>query len=368
MIVSRKNLLAKLRIVKPALNGSELVLFDGQRIVATNDGFAIAVPQPGDFRGAVEWARLLDLLATSKATAVKIQAANGNARVMFDGTVITLPMSGPPEHFNFPMLSLKRALQSVPAAFLHAVEHCLRSIKDGPNLTVPEQLGVTLIPEKRDSLLWLYSADQMTLRYACLTSSPIKLKQRAILSAEFCRQMLRLAASTKTWRIDIEQGLFLADDVLLHGDGIYPDNPQDFVRTVQRHMPTDYDSEAIPVPKGLAAAAQELAVITVDGGRHSDSEVGISITDGIATFEAESDLGAITKQLRMPRHPDVRATFKVSLLCEACTWAERILFTKNSIIMNSGPHFYLCAATPSPTVRPRRRRELRRSNSTRNES
>jgi hypothetical protein len=353
MIVSRKGLLAKLRIVKPALSGSELVLFDGQRIVATNDGFAIAVPQPGDFRGAVEWARLLDLLATSKATAVKIQAANGKARVMFDGTVITLPMSGPPEHFNFPMLSLKRAPQSVPAAFLHAVEHCLRSIKDGPNLTVPEQLGVTLIPEKRD-WLWLCSADQMTLRYTCLTSSPLKLKQRVTLSADFCRQMLRLAASTKTWRIDIEQGLFLADDVLLHGDGIYPDNPLDFVRTVQRHMPTDYDSEAIPVPKGLAAAAQELAIITVDGGTHSDSEIGISITDGIATFEAESDLGAITKQLRMPRHADVRATFKVSLLCEACTWAERILFTKNSIIMNSGPHFFLCAATPS-------RRRLRRT-------
>jgi hypothetical protein len=347
VIVSRKNLLAKLRIVKPALTGSELVLFDGQRIVATNDGFAIAVPQSGDFRGAVQWARLLDLLATSKATAVEINATNGKAQIMFDGTVITLPMSGPPEHFNFPMLSLKRAPQSVPAAFLHAIEHCLRSvIKDDPNLPVPEHRGVTLIPGKWDEF-WLCSTDEMTLHYTCLKPSPLKLKRRVTLSADFCRQMLRLAASTKTWRIDIEQGLFLADDVLLHGDGIYPDNPLDFVRTVQRHMPTDYDSEAIPVPKGLAATAQELAVITVDGGRHSDSEVGISITDGIATFEAESDLGAITKQLRMPRHPDVQTKFKVSLLCEACRWAERILFTERAIIMNSGPDFYLCTAAPN---------------------
>jgi DNA polymerase III sliding clamp (beta) subunit (PCNA family) len=370
MIVSRKGLLAKLRFVKPALATNEVVpfthyLFDGKHLVAANDEIAISVPQLSDFKGAVP-RRLETLLSTSRAAAVEIKNRDTDTmQVTLDESVFSLPIH-PVQDFQFYMPSEWPA-HSVPAAFLRAIEHCLLSISDHP--TMPEQLGITLIPTEDG--LWLFGTNEMAVSYTRL-KPPFKQKQRVILPSNFCRTMLTLAKSAKTWRFDIylDEGyaLFAADDVLLFGRLIHTDNPLDFVDVVQRHVPKTYASTAIPLPKELRSLLKRSTIVAL---ALNDSFIWkpttIDVKDGIGTFESQSyyiDGATITEHLRMPGHPDVQTGFKVSLLCKACTTeAERILFTEHAVIMNSGPHFYLCTARPSPTVRSSRRmRGLRRSN------
>lgn len=263
MIVSRKNLLAKLRTIKPALAVNNRIpeltcfCFDGKRIMAFNDALAMFVPQQSDFKGVIA-SSLLDLLAASDATAVEINATNGMAQITLDGSVISLPMH-PAEEFLFRMPS-EWPTHGVPAAFLHAIEHCLPSISS--NATVPEQLGITLIPAKDG--LWFFGTDANTLRYTCLTSSPLKQKRRVILPEGLCRQMLALAKSAKTWRFDIyrDYALFAADDVLLFSKFISSEWPLDFVDVAQRHVPKDYASKAIALPKELRRLLKRSATVS----------------------------------------------------------------------------------------------------------
>ena len=91
--------------------------------------------------------------------------------------------------------------QPLTAAFLYAVRHCLQSISS--YATVPDQLGVTLIPDK--SGLVVCSTNRATISYARLVPSPLALKKRVILSTDFCEQMLRLAAGARTLRLAVKR-------------------------------------------------------------------------------------------------------------------------------------------------------------------
>ena len=124
-----------------------------------------------------------------------------------------------------------------------------------------------------------------------------------------------------------------------------PDNPLDFVGAVQRHMPDDFANTAIPLPKRLLPVLK----LFTDFSKGADVKTKINIKDGIATFALQSQSCSITKHLAMPWHPDLQAVdiSGVSLLCEACRWAERILFTERAVITNAGANFCLCAASPT---------------------
>lgn len=193
------------------------------------------------------------------------------------------------------------------------------------------------------------STNRATISYARLVPSPLALKKRVILSSDFCEQMLRLATSARTLRLAVKKedeygyALFSADDVLLFGRLVFSDEPLDFVGMVKRHVPREYRSQSIAIPKALHAVVKCCTRVTNVIG--SETRTAISLRDGIATFTAKSDRGIVTdSSTTMPGHPDAKLDVNACLLLTGLAWAQRILFTPDCAIMSAGQQFYLCAA------------------------
>jgi hypothetical protein len=189
-----------------------------------------------------------------------------------------------------------------------------------------------------DGSISIYSSNRISL-FRASVKTRMTLNERVILSEEFCRQMLRLAERAKTWRIsfDSEHVLFAADDTLLWSL-LVSENPPDFERGMQR-VPKDYASKAIPVPKGMGALLKRL-------NPNGSGTTALSIENGVGSFAARSEKSTVTEHLPLPGHPDVRVGFRACLLDAACTWAERFLATRDTIIMNAGPYYFVCAGLP----------------------
>ena len=163
-MISRKTLLQKLELLKPALAENELCLvltyycFDGRRIIACNDRIAIITPCPSEFEGCVRGTVLSDILKVARHAAVVKLFADGEHAVVKLGKaqvkLPTLPIDDfldATAHSPYPpplgqlyasgmrAISLtQNCIRGIERKFLAAVEHCLQSVE--LNSTVPDKL------------------------------------------------------------------------------------------------------------------------------------------------------------------------------------------------------------------------------------
>src|SRR4029077_13163054 len=105
-----------------------------------------------------------------------------------------------------------------------------------------------------------------------------KIRRRAILSTPFSEQMLALAKTAKVLRLEIysNHALLAADDTLLWGRLIaQSDTPLDFVGVVEheQHLPKNFATASIPIPKGLPAVLKHAASVTSIIGSETKTKI-----------------------------------------------------------------------------------------------
>src|SRR5205807_1397130 len=121
--------------------------------------------------------------------------------------------------------------------FIPSIQSCLRSVS--ADTSIPDQLGITITSEGNELLM--YSTNNATLSHSRVKFiKPFKLKNRVILSAQFCKQMVELAKDHSDLKLEIHEdntSLLTAGKITLFGRTIDVDKPIDFKALLNTNIP-----------------------------------------------------------------------------------------------------------------------------------
>lgn len=383
-MMKRADLLTTLNTLKPALANNDLIpalsmfWFRDGKVMAFNDQIAIQLPMPTDFAGALHGGTLISMLNTSMADEVELSVgASSSANVKLGKTKLKLAHV-PEEDLNFFSMprSVKNDLLVVePEPFLIGIESCLRSI--GTDVAVPDQLGITII--RKGNKLILYSTDRLTLSRAEVgfkEEPPLDDGERIILSALFCKQMLKLLKWRSPARyVDDDEGegetaeevpqnqkgqsnapselhLEIADKhalltvggSTLYGRLLRSERPLDYEGIYQSHVSDKILKGLVPMPDNLGPILNRAEVIVrtseVPTGMQIDVE---EVSNGKrATFHAKTGRGEVTDTLKLDdNHPEVAVTMTPKLMRRGCDFFDELLITSKIALFKRGKLTYL---------------------------
>jgi DNA polymerase III sliding clamp (beta) subunit (PCNA family) len=346
--MDRKDLLGKLELVAPALSDINLiqslthVLFKGDRVLAYNDRIALETPLKTDFRGAVPGLTLIALLKTSGAKDVVLEPKDNVLHIQAGRGRFKLPLLAP-DTFPFEMPGpvkeitegRKFKVELFPKTLLDAIDNCMRSVSI--DTSVPDQLGVTLIPVKEQ--IKLFATNNNTLSHSIL---PGKLKQRVILPAQFCEQLLKLCKNEKQVALTIsdDHAMLKANGTTLFGKLISSKNPLGYDDILSHHMPDKLKLFDIPI--GLKNMLERATIITESAaGRTSTA---FTVTGGDMKLFSKSDKGEVLDRLKIEQSEDVAMSADPKLVKSGLDKFKKMAVTDDCIIMKERPHHYLVAA------------------------
>ncbi len=347
--MERKKLLERLEVVAPALSSSELVpvmkhfWFTKDHVVAYNDVISLRVPLTTGFHGAVPGVLLLALLKNSRAKNIEFLEDDNKLILKAASSRLEL-VTMPPDEFLFEFPALPKQGLVITDKFLEAIKYCLMSA--GTDTSVPEQLGVTLVPDKKG--LWFYSANHVTLsRSFCPVKKDLPSDQ-IILPTEYCKQLLRLAQPNKArFILDVDNEAVICDlgnQIGLFGRLVYSPAPSDFHGIVDYHLPKKLSSKLVSVPTKLRLVLERAIVMSSSGVDVIPMKV--TVKDAKARFVSEApDRGRVTDSIRLEeRHLDCEIAIDPILMKRGYSFFDEMLFSKGCAIMKKDDHLYLISA------------------------
>lgn len=343
MLQQRATLIEKLETVAPALADNDLVplfthfIFTGNKLMAHCERLAISVPLKTEFKAAVPGKFMLGMLRAAIYKDIELEVAGNGLRIKAvtreknkdkERTLITLPVLSTEQQFSMPQpAAAERNLPSEPDKFFTAIDNCLQSV--APYSTRPDELGITVIGSSGQAAL--YSTNNNTLSYA-----KVKLRNksgfRIILSAEFCRQMLRLRKEAKSVALELRDGyaMFTAGNVQLYGTLLQSRNPVDYEKVMARVRVEHSDKTLCSKPAELEHVLNRAALITDIAGR--DISTRITLNQGRAKFESESERGKVVDEIAV-RHPNIEVRTQPALWRAGYDRYEKFKITNQAVVM-----------------------------------
>lgn len=339
--MKREDLIAKLKLVQPALSSNPIVpllcqfWFTGEHLLAYNDNIALAVPLHTAFRGAVS-ERILPLLNASDFDEIELSEEDGILLVRSGGRV-AFRLGLDKADFIFSMPSRSGHVVPDLSRMIDAIGRCLMSV--GTDTSRPEYLGITLLAENGRTSL--YSTNGATITRVRIGDMPVP---RTILLAEFCRQLTGLYGDGGDCRLEIvvdgkpPYALFsAADGVLLYGRVLTASSPLDFSAIIDGLLPSSARA-LVPVPDEFDRAV-ERACIICDQDRGSTS---ITVANGMMSFHSRAGWGEAADEFPVSNHPQASIKVQPKHLRSAAGFAG-ILVRDSCVLMTKGSCLYLIA-------------------------
>lgn len=344
--MKRIELVEKLETVAPALANNDIIpvmthfWFTGKKVMAYNGHVAISVPCPTDFKGAVPGSTLLNLLKAASAKDVGLELSEKQLLVKAASSRFKLSTLAPDEFADVFKMPVEPAepLRLDGGAFRRAVDTCMRSVS--MDSSVPDQLGVTMIPsEKR---LTFFATSGLTMSRAdvsCKGDNPFK--KRAILPALFCKQLLQLSDG-KQMRLDVdkEHAIFAGKGgALLFGALIESEHPLPFKKEFEQQHPVENDDKLVPVASKLERILERACIVR---GDEQGGQTTIEVEKGVAKFFTRSRLGEVRDQMQLTDgHPNVRINVDPKWVKAGCGDFDRMLITRECFVMANDTAYYL---------------------------
>lgn len=345
--MERSKLIDILSDVEPALAVKELVpvlshfWFTGKTVMAYNDHIAISTPCKTEFKGAVP-RTLLSLLKTSKAKDVEFDVDGENMIVKAATSKFKLSVL-PKEDFVFTMPSAQD-VQKLPVdvgRFLQALEACMKSV--GHDTSQADHMGVTLIRDGKQLLL--FATDRATITHGSVAiKGELTFKGRAILPADFCHELMRIAKGATELRLEIDnEHVFLTHNgTNLFGRLVEPDAPLDFVSLLDRLYPERFEKVMCEIPTKLQAILDRAIIVT--DAAVDKTKMKITVAEGIAKFASSSERGEVTDRLQVQdMHPAVTCVVDPKRFRDGYGVFTKFLMTKHAVIMTKDAIVYLVA-------------------------
>lgn len=348
--MNRKQLLDALSVVRPALASTSLIqvfthlCFSEKEVTAYNDQIGISVPLRAGFSGAVPGGTLLSMLGASKAKDVELEASEEELLVKAGGAKIKLPLL-PTDAFLFEMPEAAKGdvLPVNGKEFVAAILGCLRSVS--PDTSVPDQLGVTLIPKKKS--IDMYSINGASMSRASVSLSGTQsLSRRVCVSAPFCEQLVRLAPGDKSAELvvaDDHSLLKVPSGARVFGKLVDVPKPLDFEAQFTEIVPADLDNRSSEIPIALKLALDRALIISDPSGERVYSQ--LSIKGGVAELFTKSGRGEVRDRVKLSSHPDVSISVDAQWLKVGAAEFDRFLVTEGAVIFGRGRALYLVATT-----------------------
>lgn len=350
--MERRQLLDTLGTVAPALASTDLIpvlthfWFTGKTVMAFNDQIAISTPCATDFKGAVP-GDLLQLTKLSKAKDVTLETPDDKELVIkLASSRVKLGLLDPEAFlFEMPMPSSADFLQTGKVAeFLDVVRNAMRSVSS--DTSIPDQLGVTLIAEK--GVLHVCSTNGMTMTHATIkvNGSP-GFKDRVILSAPFCNQMLALAKTEKKLQLEIHDDhalLVCSDGTILFGRLIESPQPLNFLGVLDENFPDEDRKLLIEIPTKMHLILERAVVIAES--KADRTKTTITVRDGKMKFFSASDRGEVADTMLVGEtQPEVSMRIEARHLKNGYGDFDRMLITERCAVMVKDNKMYMVAAS-----------------------
>lgn len=351
-MMHRTFLVERLTSVKPALSSSNLVpilqhfWFTGEEVLAYNDMIALSAPCQTEFTGAVSQT-LIDLMRASRAKKVAFEDEGNFLLIKASKSRIKLGLL-PEEDFIFEMPGHPKSVFSVSANddFINGIASCLKSVSG--DTSVPDQLGVTLLPVKDG--VDLFSVNGATVSNVEVRQHKVSkaLKKRVVLAAPFCEHMIRMVKAEGKGSLSLsgDYALFsTASDLKLFGKLIDVEKPLDFHGLIDDMVPEDLDDISVPMPKTMRLIIDRAVIIAESSVDGVHTKIVVSEADSRARFYSKSGKGEIRDSVELSGHEDVRigvdpAWLKVGYV----KGYDRILFLDGCVIMSKPGEIFLVAS------------------------
>lgn len=363
--MQRKELLNKLESVSPALSDNDLIpvlthfWFTGDKLLAYNDQIAMSTDFVAPFKGAVPGQVFLSLLKASTALDIETEVADAilsmNLRSKSDPSASSkLKLSLlPEEEFQDFFTMREKGEEAFPIKsrekFLAAIELCMRSI--GTDTSVPDKLGLTLIPQGKE--LMIYATDGATLSHAVVALNASVKSQRVILPANFCKQLLRLGKAVKDsdfhFEVHDDHALLVVPGVSLFGRVIETDHPLDYVKVIEKNYPVGMEDQLISIPPRMRLILERQIVITDSASDQGATTISITgdKKGSRMKFSSKTPRGEAYDTITADPHPEVACRVYPRLLKAGWGDFDKMTVTKNCVVMARGSMLYMVSAASS---------------------
>jgi DNA polymerase III sliding clamp (beta) subunit (PCNA family) len=308
-------------------------------MMAYNDRIGISLPFRSEFKGAIPGALAINWLKASKAEPLEFSSDGRDLVIKAASAKLRLAMIGP-DAFVFTMPKMQDdGVKPLTDEFLDGLSGCMRSVStDG---SVADQLGITIIPEGRELLL--FSTNNHTLSYVRMPSGAFSMRRRTILPAAFCEQLLALAKDDEA-RLVVTDKCVQASigDVMLYGRLIESAQPLDFRKLIDSHIPNGGIKKMIDIPTKLEHILMRATILT----EAERTTTKITVRGDKMDFYCRSDLhGHEYKDvLQVKDHPQVEVSLDSKLLQLGYGYFDKMLLTDRCAIMAKDQSFYMVAA------------------------
>lgn len=350
--MKRTELVALLEIVNPALSTNNLIpimthfWFTGTHICAYNDNIGLSVPCKTDFACAVPGVPLLGLLKASRFEKVELEFEKDELFVTLGKTDITFATMEK-DNFNFEMPKPSDAdfEKSVDRAkFFRAIETCLRSVSI--DTSVPDQLGVTIIGRGKELQFYSTNNDSMSHAFVPL-KEPTQFK-RAILHAEFCREMLSLAEAKKPLTLEIHTGKGYAlfegkDGAMLFGKLVEAVQPIPFSKNFDDHFPEGSEKKLIAMPTKLELILERATITSTSNLK--PVLMDIEVRDGVAEFRTQAHKIETVDSVTLEKGAtNAKLRVDPKLLKSGFAYFSKMFITNDCFLMATDDTYYLVAS------------------------
>lgn len=349
MKISRHEMLAALDAAKPALASKSLIdelthfWFMKGSLLTFNDILGMDVPFEAPIEGGIKGALLLGLLSNSKAKEVTITELE-NEEVEFKAGAAKLRLallSLDRAVWKFPKINSKQLLP-ISDKFVKAISAQL--ISTSADTSVPDQLGVTLVPE--DDIINLYSTDSKTLTWGIAHKMKGIVKKRCVLPAPFCEQLSSVCGKGGFMLVRDED--VIAENeagVRLYSRLVEVPSPLDFDKVLERCLPKNFDKKATPVPSLLRLALERVLVVVNQG---AGDPIQITLDAEALRLYAKVGSAEIDDKVRL-EHPHDEVTVWVDpvKLKRGIEDAKSIFVSKEAVVLIGNSGNIHCIATMS---------------------
>lgn len=303
MKLPRKELHAAVTAVKPALATKELieecccVWFDGEAVTAFNDTLGIRVPFESEFKGGVRGNLLLGMLDNTRFKLITIEPLSDGNALFTAGKDITL--------LKLALLPISQAIYELPklskdafiptGTFWGALKRV--SIALGPNLTAPEQLGVSVAPTRAG--LALYATDAATLAEATVKADWPQLKKRITIPNAFIDQLIKMqGGGTKLY---LQGGGIAALDksgMLVFSRLVDVPRPTDFAKSIDD---CSQKLNFFPKPDRLLSALERASILLAT---EANAQLNMELIDGQLKLSAKTAFGDLKDNVELDCEPN----------------------------------------------------------------
>lgn len=326
---------------KPIIEELTFIWFTGTHVYAYNDVIGIVSPLETEFKGGMKGSLLLGLLHKSRAKEIELLPSENEE--MFLKAANT--------RLNLAYYGMDRAIWDVPVfdrdksfpineEFIKAISNAMISV--GHDTSIPDQLGITLIPD--GNILYLFSTDSKTISRAMIPFE-CSFSERIILPAVFCQQLIKLCKD-RPGRMLIEKDSVLvenANGTMLFSRLIETSRPLEFHKTVDTVLSSLETKSQVPIPKRFKLAVERVSIVL-------ESNLGepakFQVNNNILQMQATTNLGNIKDSMRLESdHSNVEMFVDPTLVKRALDDCSNFYLVPSCVILSDENFIHLISAS-----------------------